>query len=70
MAIVNSTMSGTVLRILVKVGDSVKTDQDVIALESMKMEMMVSSNAAGTVKAIHVAVEEFVQEGQQLVTIE
>jgi acetyl-CoA carboxylase biotin carboxyl carrier protein len=69
MAQIHSNMSGVVLRILVKVGEQVSADQDIVALESMKMEMMVPSSHAGTVKEIHVNVEDFVQEGQLLVTL-
>lgn len=65
-----SNMTGTVLRILVKVGEAVSEDQDVVALESMKMEMMVPSTAAGKVKEIRVQADEFVQEGQVLLTLE
>ncbi len=65
-----SNMTGTVLRVLVKVGDSVKEDQDVVALESMKMEMMVPSSAAGRVKEIKISPDEFVQEGQVLLVLE
>ena len=63
-------MSGTVLRVLVKPGDTVEEDQDVVAIESMKMEMMVPATASGTVKTVHVAVDDFVQEGEALVTVE
>jgi acetyl-CoA carboxylase biotin carboxyl carrier protein len=63
-------MSGTVVRVLVSVGDSVSVDQDVVVIESMKMEMTVPSTAAGRVKSLHVAPEEFVQEGQLLLTLE
>jgi acetyl-CoA carboxylase biotin carboxyl carrier protein len=63
-------MSGTVMRVLVAVGDSVSADQDVVVIESMKMEMMVASTSAGRVKAVHVAPEDFVQEGQLLLTLE
>ena len=59
-----SNMTGTVLNILVKVGDSISVDQDVIAIESMKMEMMVTSNEAGKVTEIKVNVDDFIQEGQ------
>ena len=62
-------MSGMVLRLLVNKGDAVKLDQDVIALESMKMEMMVPSSLAGVVQEIHVKVDDFVQEGQALITL-
>jgi len=64
-----SNMSGTVLRLLVKVGETVKADQDIIVLESMKMEMMVPSPKAGVVKDIKVAADDFVQEGQVILTL-
>ena len=66
---VTSNMTGTVLRLLVKAGDRVEVDQDVVALESMKMEMMVPSTAAGTVMEVKIQVEDFVQEGQVLLTL-
>ncbi len=58
------------MRVLVSVGDSVAPDQDVVVIESMKMEMMVPSTAAGKVKSVHVNPEDFVQEGQLLLTLE
>jgi acetyl-CoA carboxylase biotin carboxyl carrier protein len=70
VAKIQANMTGTVLRLLVKVGDSVTEDQDVIAIESMKMEMMIPSSAKGTVKQILVKPEDFVQEGQDLLVIE
>ena len=69
MAEIKSNMAGTVLRVLVKVGEQIKVDQDVVALESMKMEMMVPSTAAGQVKEIKIAIDDFVQEGQVLLTL-
>ncbi len=65
-----SNMTGTVLRLLVKPGDRVAVDQDVVAIESMKMEMMIPSTADGIVREIRVQPEEFVQEGQVLLTVE
>jgi acetyl-CoA carboxylase biotin carboxyl carrier protein len=65
-----SNMTGTVFRILVNPGDKVSVDQDVVVLESMKMEMPVQSMAAGTVQEIKVAVDDFVQEGDVLLTLE
>lgn len=62
-------MTGTVFRILVNVGDTVEADQDVIVLESMKMEMPVQSTSRGTVAEIMVAVDDFVQEGDLLLTL-
>ncbi len=69
MADVVSNVSGVVMRILVKQGDVVSADQDILAVESMKMEMMVPSTAKGTVQKIHVAVEDFIQEGQVILTL-
>ena len=67
--VIKSNMTGTVLRVLVKPGDQIKADQDVIAIESMKMEMMITSDAGGTVKEVLVAPEDFVQEGQELIRL-
>jgi acetyl-CoA carboxylase biotin carboxyl carrier protein len=69
MAEVKSNVSGTVLEILVKVGDKISVDQDIVSVESMKMEMMVPSTASGVVKEIKVSAEEFIQEGQVLVVL-
>lgn len=69
MAAVVSNMSGTVMRVLVKVGDKVAVDQDIVVIESMKMEMTVPSTASGVVKEINVAPDDFVQEGQALITL-
>ena len=66
---VASNMTGTVLRVLVKIGEQVQVDQDIVALESMKMEMMVPSTASGTVKEIRVNQDDFVQEGQVLLIL-
>lgn len=70
MADIVSNMSGTVIEVLVKVGDTVAVDQDVVSVESMKMEMMVPANVGGTVKDIKINAEDFVQEGQALITVE
>ena len=63
-------MAGTVFKILVNVGDKVSEDQDVIVLESMKMEMNVPSDEEGTVKEVKVAIDDYVEEGQELLVLE
>jgi biotin carboxyl carrier protein len=65
-----SNVSGVVIEVLVGVGATVKADQDVVSIESMKMEMFVPSSGAGTVKEIKVAADDFVQEGQVLMILE
>jgi biotin carboxyl carrier protein len=69
MTEIKSNVSGIVIALLVKVGDSVSEDQDIVSVESMKMEMMVPSTGAGVVKEIRVKAEDFIQEGQTLLTL-
>lgn len=56
MADVIVPMEGKVVKINVKVGDTVKADDEIIIMEAMKMEMPVASPASGVVKEIKVAV--------------
>ena len=67
---IKSNMTGTILSVLVKVGDKVAVDQDVVSMESMKMEMMVPAEIAGKVAEVCVAPDDFVQEGQVLLRLE
>jgi len=52
---VRSPMAGKVIEVKVKVGDSVKEDDELFILEAMKMEMPIVAPASGTVKEIHVS---------------
>jgi len=63
-------MAGVVLEFLVKPGDRVEVDQDVVMLESMKMQIPVQSTVAGTVKSIKVNEGDFVDDGAVLIEIE
>ncbi len=67
---IKSNMTGTVLSVLVKTGDTVSGGQDVLSIESMKMEMAISSDFSGVVKDIKVKAEDFIQEGQVLIVLE
>lgn len=67
---IKSNMTGTVIAVLVKAGDAVNVGQDVVSLESMKMEMAVTTDFAGVVKEIKIKTEDFVQEGQVLIILE
>jgi acetyl-CoA carboxylase biotin carboxyl carrier protein len=49
---VRSEITGSVWKILVAVGDAVARDQDLILLESMKMEIPVASPVNGRVVSI------------------
>lgn len=66
---VKSPMAGMAMKIKVKVGDSVKKDQEVIVLEAMKMETPVFAPCDGTISAILVKEGDAVAEDQVLVQI-
>src|SRR5436190_17062448 len=62
--------SGTVVKVLVSVGDSVTADQPVVDLETDKASVEVPSSASGTVKEIRVKEGDTVKVGQVLLTLE
>jgi len=67
---VMAPMPGTIIKILVKAGDAVQEDQEVLILEAMKMENPISTPAAGKVKEIKVKVDDKVDTNQVLMVIE
>ena len=67
---VQAHITGTVWKILVKPGDAVVSEQVLVILESMKMEMPVESPEAGTVLSVAVAEGASVDEGDVLLTLE
>jgi biotin carboxyl carrier protein len=62
-------MPGTILRVLVNIGDEVKENQPLLILEAMKMENEVVANHAGKVAGIHVNQGQVVNAGDALITI-
>lgn len=62
-------MSGTVVDVLVKVGDKVTKGQPLFITEAMKMESEIQSPLDGIVKAIHIKGGDAVQQGELLVEI-
>lgn len=67
---VKASMAGSVWKITVKVGESVEEDQDIVILESMKMEIPIGAEEEGTVKEIKVTEGDFVNEGDVIAIIE
>jgi len=59
-----------VIELLVKPGDSVKTEQSLVTVESDKASMEIPSSAAGTVKELKVKLGDKVKEGSLLVVLE
>jgi biotin carboxyl carrier protein len=62
-------VSGTVWKIVVALGDKVNAEQEVMILESMKMEIPASAPCAGVVHSLLVAEGEAVSEGQALAVL-
>ena len=70
MTKIEAEIAATVWKVLVNEGDEVAANAELLILESMKMEIPVSSPRAGRVAAVHVAPEDKVAEGQVLVSLE
>ena len=69
MADVAAHITGTVWKIEVKVGQTVKEGDTLVILESMKMEMPVEATEGGTVKEIRCKEAQPVNEGDVLVVL-
>jgi biotin carboxyl carrier protein len=69
-AMVVSPMPGKVVKLLVREGEEVKTDQGVIVVEAMKMENELKSAITGKVKEIFVKEGEVVESGAKLLLVE
>jgi acetyl-CoA carboxylase biotin carboxyl carrier protein len=67
---VEAHITGTVWKITCAVGDAIADGDEVVILESMKMEMPVESDDAGTVARILVEEGQAVVEGQALIELE
>ena len=66
---VNSPMPGNILKMNVKVGDTVKNGDLVCILEAMKMENEIFAGADGTVKAINAPQGSSVNTGDVIITL-
>ncbi|HYP24806.1 MAG TPA: biotin carboxylase N-terminal domain-containing protein [Actinomycetota bacterium] len=64
-----SPMQGTILKVLVSVGDEVEAGQPLVVLEAMKMENEIASPAAGVVEAVDAVVGETAGAGAVLVRV-
>lgn len=67
---VTAPMPGTVLKILVSEGDAFEAHQPLVIMESMKMEMTLSSPAQGKVRKVGCTVGELVDLGATLIAVE
>jgi biotin carboxyl carrier protein len=67
--IMSSPLSCKVIKILVEEGEAVETDQVLVIIEAMKMEMPISSTIRGKVKQILVKEGQDVEKGTDLVIL-
>ena len=63
-------MQGTIVKVLVEVGQEVEVGAGIVVLEAMKMENQINATTAGTVKEIRVAAGDTVGAGDVVVVIE
>jgi len=67
---IQAEMDATVWQMLVVAGQSVAVDDEVIILESMKMEIPVIAPSNGTIASIQVSEGDAVKRGQTLITLQ
>ena len=66
---VTAPMQGTIVKILVAIGDQVESGQSVVVLEAMKMENQIAAERTGTVKEIKITTGATVGAGDVLIII-
>ena len=67
---VAAPMTGTVKELLVAIGERVNAGQEIVIIESMKMEIPVESPVSGTVTEFVVEPPGRIDEGQALLRLE
>ena len=70
MAEVRAPMSGNIWKVLVKAGDQVQADDELLIMEVMKMEVPVTAPRGGVVKSLAVKEEDTVEAEALLVVLE
>lgn len=67
---VRAPMVGKIIEVLTAAGAQVAAEDELLIIESMKMEIPVPSPAAGTVTQVHVSAGDTVQENDLLITLD
>ncbi|WP_334189242.1 biotin/lipoyl-binding carrier protein [Noviherbaspirillum sp.] len=67
---VESEISGIVCKVVASPGQAVATEDTIVIVESMKMEIPVAAPNSGKLVAIKVAEGDMVTEGQVIATLE
>jgi len=68
--LVAAPMPGKIVKIFTKSGDKVKKGQQLLSLESMKMEYLIKAEREGVIKDVYTKETDFVQIGAKLVEYE
>lgn len=69
MARICAEMAGKVVQVCVQEKDQVEEDQDLIIIESMKMQIPVGAPEAGTVVKVFVVADQFLNDGDPIVEL-
>lgn len=67
--LIEAPMPGTIVQVLATTGQVVRAGDDLLVLESMKMENSLYAPQDGAVKTVHVAAHDQVDRGQVLLTL-
>ena len=67
---IKSQIKAIVWKVVKEVNDNVAVDEDIIILESMKMEIPITSEISGTIKSIQVNEGDEIDEGQVVAIVE
>ncbi len=67
---IQAEMVSSVWKVLVQPGSQVAAGEALVILESMKMEIPVLAERAGTVRELHVVEGEVLQEGDLIATVD
>lgn len=67
---IKAPMTGKIVSIVVNVGDQVKTDDEVVIMDAMKMEIPIYAPDDGTIKKINVKEGDSVKTDQVLVILD
>ena len=67
---VRSAMQGRIIEVLVAAGESVGAGDELVVIESMKMELPVQAPIAGEVRQVFVSVGDQVLDGTVLMVLE
>ena len=70
MSEITAPMGGKVLNVMVKVGDVVNENDEVLILEAMKMELPIVATSSGTVKEVRCNKGDTVEADAVLIVLE